>query len=94
MKKQKAKKKSPKLKIINFKVSQATLTAIDKKAAELTKGNRSRLFGNGGAKPQDTLHSGRVKTKRVRKTRPRFTVKNLTLLTHLARPVLVLENLF
>lgn len=44
MKNKKPKKKSPKLKIVNFKVTQATLDAIDKKAAELTKGNRSRLL--------------------------------------------------
>jgi hypothetical protein len=44
MKKQKPKNKSAKLKIVNFKVTQATLDAIDKKAKELTKGNRSRLL--------------------------------------------------
>lgn len=44
MKKQKPKNKSAKLKIVNFKVSQATLAAIDKKAKELTKGNRTRLL--------------------------------------------------
>ena len=44
MKKQKSKNKSAKLKIVNFKVTQATLDAIDKKAKELTKGNRSRLL--------------------------------------------------
>lgn len=44
MKKQKPKKKSSKLKIVNFKVTPATLAAIDKKAQELTKGNRSRLL--------------------------------------------------
>lgn len=44
MKNKKPKKKSPKLKIVNFKVTQATLDLLDKKAEELTQGNRSRLL--------------------------------------------------
>lgn len=44
MEKQKSKNKNTKLKIVNFRVSPTTLAAIDKKAAELTKGNRSRLL--------------------------------------------------
>lgn len=49
MKKQKAPKKKPsaktsRLKIVNFKVTPAMLAAIDKKADELTGGNRTKLL--------------------------------------------------
>ena len=49
MKKQKAvkktaKKTTSKLKIVNFKVTPAMLAALDKKAEELTGGNRTKLL--------------------------------------------------
>lgn len=45
MKKTKPKRKQKSnLKIVNFKVTPTILAAIDKKAKELTKGNRSKLL--------------------------------------------------